>query len=433
MDETMTYNDAVAVLQNTVVFGMNPSLDSITKMCEALGNPQRAYRCVQVAGSNGKSSTTRMIAALLKAHGLKTALYISPHLVKYSERMEIDGRVVSDALFAESISKAVEAAEEAGVEATEFELLTAGALWLFAREGAEVAVLECGLGGRWDATTVADSEVAVVTGIALEHTQILGDTVEKIAAEKACIIKEGATAVLAHGVAARDVFVERAGLVGASVVDADPASVNVYAEALEHLPDYQRANAATAIAAAEAFLARPLDHGRAALAFAGLTVPGRFEVLRCEPLLMIDAAHNPQSAQVLAGELSRKFVTAALPEDVAREQLRAGVPQAPTLLLGVLADKDVRGVVEALVPSFFDVVVTASNSPRSISARRLAGIVEEVSGKAPRVAPTIFSALQMLDGVPVLATGSITVAGEVKRVFGARIAQSQHPNSRGTE
>ena len=164
MTQSMTYDDAVATLEDALKFGMDPSLEPIRAMCAAMGDPQKRYRCVQVAGTNGKSSTTRMIAALLHAQGLRVGLYVSPHLIKYPERIEIDGRVVSDEDFARGIEVALDAAARADVQATEFELLTAAALWLFAREDVDWAVLECGLGGRWDATSVVNPQVAVITG-----------------------------------------------------------------------------------------------------------------------------------------------------------------------------------------------------------------------------------------------------------------------------
>lgn len=415
------YDDATAALRRALTFGMDPSLGPIGAMCDALGRPQDAYACVQVAGSNGKSSTARMIAALLAAHGLRVGLYTSPHLVRYPERIELDGAPVDDATFAAGIAAALDAADACGVQATEFELLTAAALWTFAQAGVEVAVLECGLGGRWDATTIADARVAALTGIALEHTAVLGDTLELIAAEKACIIKPGAVAVLADGIAAAGVFEQRAADVGARVVYASARQADEHADALAHLPRYQRANAATALAAARELLGRPLDFSRTALALASVVVPGRFETLRERPLLMVDAAHNPQSAAVLADELARKFVTANMSADVARERAAAGASPVPTLLLGVLADKDVHGVVDALAPVFERIVVTQSSSPRAKPAERLADIVADVTGSRPAVAASVPRALELLDGRPAIATGSITLAGEVKRVFGARI------------
>lgn len=395
----MEYAEALEVLEQALKFGIDPSLEPIKEMCEELGNPQNSFRCVQVAGTNGKSSVSRMTAALLAAQGLKTALYTSPELVRYPERMEVDGRVVSDQRFADAIEAAQGAAERRGIEATEFELLTAGALWLFAQEGVQAAVLECGLGGRWDATSVCNPQVAVITGIALDHTHILGDTLEAIAAEKAAIIKPGCTAVLAPQLAARPVFDERICEVGARLLEADPAAGEALSGALAHMPSYQRGNAAVAFAAAQALVGSiPLDRARGALS--SLQIPGRFETLRAQPLLLIDAAHNPQSAQVLACEVERRFPLAQ---------------QRPALLMGVLADKDVGGVVEALAPLFGRIVCTASKSPRAVAPSELAALAARANPAAQvQVAPGVPEALALLEGCGLIASGSITVAGEVK-------------------
>lgn len=395
----MEYREALEALEGALKFGIDPSLEPIGRMCAALGNPQDSYLCVQVAGTNGKSSVSRMTAALLSAQGLKTALYTSPELVRYPERMELGGRVVSDQRFADAVEAALWVARSCGLEATEFELLTAGALWLFAQEGVEAAVLECGLGGRWDATSVCSPKVAVITGIALDHTHILGDTLEAIAAEKAAIIKPGCTAVLAPQLAARPVFEQRIREVGVQLVEADPADGERLAGALAHMPSYQQGNAAVALAAAQA-LAGPIPIERARAALASLQIPGRFETLRSQPLLLIDAAHNPQSAQVLACEIERRFPCTS---------------QRPALLIGVLADKDVSGVVEALAPLFGRIVCTASQSPRSIAPQELAGLVSRANPSAQvQLAPGIPQALALLDGCDLIASGSITVAGEVK-------------------
>lgn len=407
MTQHMTYDDAVATLEGALKFGMNPSLEPIRAMCAAMGNPQKRYRCVQVAGTNGKSSTTRMIAALLHAQGLRVGLYVSPHLVKYPERIEIDGRVVSDESFARGIEAALDAAARAHVEATEFELLTAAALWLFAQEGADWAVLECGLGGRWDATSVVDPQVAVITGVALEHTAILGDTVEKIAAEKAPIIKPGCKAVFAHDLAAREVFEQQAQQVCAPYENANLEAITPFEGELASLPAYQRSNLATALAAVTAALGHAPSPENVRMALSGLIIPGRFEILRHDPLVIVDAAHNPQSAHVLAGELQRLFECARGFDS----------PPRPALLLGVLDDKDARGIIRELCPLFSRIVVTASSSPRSIPAVELAALVEEECGMRPEIATSISEARELLRHEPVIATGSITVAGEVKDIW----------------
>lgn len=407
MTQHMTYDDAVATLEGALKFGMNPSLEPIMAMCAAMGNPQKRYRCVQVAGTNGKSSTTRMIAALLHAQGLRVGLYVSPHLVKYPERIEIDGRVVNDESFARGIEAALDAAARAHVEATEFELLTAAALWLFAQEGADWAVLECGLGGRWDATSVVDPQVAVITGVALEHTAILGDTVEKIAAEKAPIIKPGCKAVFAHDLAAREVFEQQAQQVCAPYENANLEAITPFEGELASLPAYQRSNLATALAAVTAALGHAPSPENVRMALSGLIIPGRFEILRHDPLVIVDAAHNPQSAHVLAGELQRLFECARGFDS----------PPRPVLLLGVLDDKDARGIIRELCPLFDRIVVTASSSPRAIQASELATLVENECGARPEIATSISEARELLRHEPVIATGSITVAGEVKDIW----------------
>ena len=441
---SLDYTSAVAVLADALRFGMDPSLGPIGAMLEALGHPERSYGCVQVAGTNGKSSVARFTAAALAAHGLRVGLYTSPHLVSYEERIEIAGSVVDRSLFADGISAALDAARDAGVEATEFELLTAAAFELFAREGVDVAVLECGLGGRWDATSACDPDVAVVTGIALDHTAVLGDTTRAIAAEKAAIIKPGATVVLAEGIAERDVFAERAREVGARVVDAGPLDADGVEPAYEssgvepayessgvepaydaspcalaaapaasdplHLPAYQLPNVRLALAAAREFLAaRPgsapaYDAARALRAALRTPVPGRFELVRADPPLLIDAAHNPASARVLARELSSR-------------DLALGPSRIGTLVIGVLADKDARGIVSELAGLFDRIIATASPSPRSLAPADLAAVIESVTGRAPETAPTVEAALSLLGSDAAIATGSITIAGEVHRIL----------------
>ncbi len=414
----LTYNQAVSALESALKFGINPSLDPIHAVCEKLGNPQDSYRVVQVAGTNGKSSTTRMIAALLHQQGLHVGLYTSPDLTRYPERMEIDGAVVSDELFAAGISAALDGAKKAGLTITEFEILTAAALWIFAKEGVDWAVLECGLGGRWDATTVSSPEVAVITGIGLEHTAILGDTLEKIAAEKAAIIKPCCKgAVIATGIdpGPQQVIEDRAKECGVPVSHVDLSRSADIAEALEHFPSYQRFNSATALTVTDLALGRRVNKEDADAALRGLQIPGRFETLQTNPLLLIDAAHNPQSAQVTAAEIERRFATRNQTSDQGE-----GKRPLPALLIGVLADKDVEGVVEAFCPLFDRIVATASASPRSCSPEELAAIVKKATGREPEVAPTIADALDMLSGTDVIATGSITVAGEVKRIWQER-------------
>jgi dihydrofolate synthase / folylpolyglutamate synthase len=437
---TADYAAACGILARALKFGINPSLKGIQTLVDALGQPQRRYVCIQVAGTNGKSSTARLIAAVLRSHGLHVGLYTSPELVAYPERMEVDGQVVAAGRFAAVIGAA---AQVAPLEVTEFELITAAALLLFAEEQVDVAVLEVGLGGRWDATSVVEPSVAVITGIGLDHTKILGDTLEVIASEKAAIIKPGAAAILGPGTAKTlPVFLEQAEaahtrprrvyaqevLAPAERFDEhdtayrvepseDAAQLRLSVQGAyacyEHLnlraPDYQSANIATALAAVEATLERALDTEAIQRALDHLVIPGRFETLREKPLLIIDAAHNPESARYLTHAMQTRFL---------------GIDITFTLLLGILADKDAAGIVEALLPLITEgrigrIVVSQSVSPRAIPAAELGVLVEGLcasAGVPVSVIPTLPEALDTLtvEECPLLATGSITVAGQVK-------------------
>ncbi len=393
-----------------------------------------------------RARRARATAAVLRAEGVVTGLYTSPELERYPERIEIGGHVVSDDDFALALGAALAAARAlrgegaVGTEAgfTEFELLTAAALWLFRERGVQIAVLEVGLGGRWDATSVVSPAVAAITGVGLDHTAILGDTLEAIAAEKAAIIRPASTPVLGPGTAGvEQVFLTRAEAVGVQAravrAEGEPTPV---AEALTvryslterptaptgatvvdvrgiyasypsltvSAPAYQAANIATAVAIAEAALGRALDVDAARTALAALTFPGRFEVVRAEPLVIVDGSHNPQAAAVLATAVRDAFPA-----------------HAPDLLLGVLADKDARGIVAALAPAVGRIAVTRPDSPRARPVAELAAIVEEVTGTAPAASyDSIAEALDdLLPQSPtgLLVTGSLTTAGQARRVL----------------
>ncbi|MCL4079262.1 Mur ligase family protein [Coriobacteriia bacterium Es71-Z0120] len=433
-----SYEEVVGELERALKFGINPSLDGIQALADALGRPERAYRAVQVTGTNGKTSVTRMTAALLAAHGARSGAYTSPHLVRYEERVEVDGEPVAPSVFAEGVSVALDAAdrvaagaaEALGLDAggalaqfTEFEILTAGALRIFARTGVDWAVLEVGMGGRWDATSVVSPQVAVITGVALDHTDRLGATREEIAADKAHVIKPGSIAVLGPGCAGVEhVLFERALSCGAPTVRVgqgeddvawsvrsrpralgEPLVLDVFGaegtyRAIELVaPTYQAPNVATAVAAAEAALG-PLDERAVRAAFAGLRLPGRFQVLDPSVPLVVDGAHNPEAAGVLA--------------DAVRELM----PGAPVVVLGVMADKDARGIVDALVPVARGFVCTRSVSPRALDPAELSRLVSEAGGAVYAVESSVATAVEaarLLSSSGVLCTGSLYVAGEV--------------------
>ena len=442
------YEDALALLSRALTFGVNPTLEGVTALCDELGRPQDSFAAVQVAGTNGKTSAARITAALIASQGVRVGLYTSPELERYPERMEVDGAVVSDADFAAAVHAGASAGERlrgpgstgTAEGFTEFELLTAGALWLFRERGVEIAVLEVGLGGRWDATSVVAPSVAVITGVGLDHTAILGDTLEAIAAEKAAIIRPASSPVLGPGTEgleriflaqaaaahthARAVREARAAspvpeaLTARFSVVARPASpggttaVDVrgvhdsYPGFALVGPSYQAANVATAVAAAEAALGRALDASRAREALATLAIPGRFELVRTAPPVIVDGSHNPQAAAVLADAVREAFPDPAL---------------RPAVLLGVLADKDAAGIIEAIAPVAASIAVTQPDSPRALPVGELAAIVADVTGVQPATFPTIAQAVASLAGVsaggPVLVTGSLTTAGQARRLL----------------
>lgn len=453
----LTYDEALEQLHSALRFGICPMLETVEDMLAELGDPDLRYDCVQIAGTNGKTSTSRFTAAILAGEGLSVALYTSPELVSYTERMEIGGHPVSEVAFAHGIAAAAEAgrrvnasraaAGERPYDVTEFDTLTVAAAVVFAEAGVDVAVLECGMGGRWDATSAMKSIRSVaVTGIGLDHMRILGDTLEAIAGEKAAIIKPGRACVLGVGCATptsvEDVFLEQcraagvtptlvraldrvdvagemhpgiarehAGLPQASFgVTKRPhrlgapleLSVNtprsLYAELACLKPDYQAANVACAVALAEAHLGRALAQDALFESLVTCPTPGRFQLLRPEPPVLIDACHNPQSVEAFLAAV------AAVEPDVARR---------PHLLCAVLADKDVAGIVRLLAPAFPSVCVTQTASPRALAVHELAGLFREAGATVTAEYPDVVSATSALCGESYVACGSITLAGEV--------------------
>ncbi|MBW6469566.1 MAG: bifunctional folylpolyglutamate synthase/dihydrofolate synthase [Coriobacteriia bacterium] len=430
------YTDAVHALHDALTFGINPSLEPVTAMAEEMGRPQDAFASIQVTGTNGKSSVTRIIAALLEAHGVNTGTYTSPELHSYTERIACGGVPVSEVMFARAVAEALAAAERAGVTPTEFEILTAAALWVFRECGVEVAVLEVGMGGRWDATSVVEPAVAVITGVSLDHTAHLGETREEIAADKAHIIKAGSVVVLGPATTGVErvltrhaaglepqvtMHAVRHGLQASPLGETDtlrysvtanpqspgePSRVDVsgrapYTGIEVHGPAYQAANVATAVAAAEAFLDRKLDAELVRAAVAATVFPGRFQVLRRDPWLVADAAHNAEAAGVLA-----KAIGTVWPDPEVR----------PVVVLGVLSDKDAAGMVFALAPVVAGFVAVAPDSPRALPAEELADVVEHVTGERPGVAGSVAEGIEMaLAASPVagsVVTGSIRTVAE---------------------
>jgi len=423
----LTYVEAIARLEGALTFGINPSLDSIAALTDALGRPQDSFKSIQITGTNGKTSTARVAAAALRANNFRAGTYTSPHLVSYTERIEVDGIPISEDEFADALGEVFVAAEGLEREFTEFELLTALALHVFRRRGVEYAVLEVGMGGRWDATSVVSPVVAVITGVALDHTERLGATREVIASDKACIIKPGSVAILGEGCAGvEEVILARVREVDALAIrigrqDADVTyrilrrprrpggtltmQMNAMREMAPftiHAPAYQAPNVAAGVAAVGAATWAVCDVPALQEALRQLTFPGRFELLRKDPPLIIDGAHNPEAAGVLAGAISEAFSEAK-----------------PTIVLAVLADKDAEGIVRALAPVACGFVATENDSPRCMVAGSLADVVERVTGVRPAAEPDLARALALAAraGAGVIVTGSLYTAGAVRELY----------------
>jgi dihydrofolate synthase / folylpolyglutamate synthase len=419
---------------------LDPSLDRIRALTDLLGNPQQSYPVVHVAGTNGKTSTARMIDALLRGFGLRVGRFTSPHLVSVTERISVDGEPVDRRRFAElydDIAAYLELVDkDQPIPLSYFEVLTAMGFVAFADAPVDVAVVEVGLGGSWDSTNVADGRIAVVTPVALDHQAYLGDTIAQIAGEKAGIIKPDAVAVLAaQQREAAEVLVRRVAEVGAEIAR-EGAEFGVVSRAVAvggqqialqglggrydevflplHGP-HQASNAACALAAVEAFFGAgaggSLDVDIVRAAFAEVRSPGRLETVRTAPTVLVDAAHNPHGMAATVATLAESF-------DFRR-------------LIGVVAvldDKDATGMLTVLEPVLDEIVVTTNSSPRARSADNLAAAAVDVFGRdrvvvEPRLDDAIEQAVALAEegdtpaGSGVLITGSVVTAGEARTLL----------------
>jgi dihydrofolate synthase/folylpolyglutamate synthase len=423
---------------------IEPSLDRIRAFATLLGDPQQAYPVIHLTGTNGKTSTSRMIDTLLRAHDLRTGRFTSPHLERINERISVDGEPLTDAEFVRAFNDVapythlVDAAQPHPLSF--FETIVGMAYAAFADAPVDVAIVEVGMGGLWDATNVADGAVAVVTPIGVDHAAYLGTSVEEIAMEKAGIIKPGATAVLAEQLPGpAEVLLRRCAEVEATpvreglefgVVSRVPAVggqlltlKGLHAQYDDvFLPLYgahQSQNAATALAAVEAFLGdQALDADLVRDAFGRMTSPGRLEIIRRSPMILLDAAHNPHGAAAAADALDDSFAFSPL----------IGV-------IGVMSDKEYEGVLAAFEPHLAHVVVTQNSTARALPAAELAATAREVFGAdrvtvAPRLADAIDEATALAEGGDsggssigsgaVLVTGSVVTVGEARAMLRRR-------------
>ncbi|MBE3598265.1 MAG: bifunctional folylpolyglutamate synthase/dihydrofolate synthase [Limnochordaceae bacterium] len=443
-------------------FGVRLGLERMRGVLEALGQPHRAYRWVHVAGTNGKGSTAAMIASMARAAGIRTALYTSPHLVRFHERIVVDGAPITDEELVRAyrrVREAVDRAGEGGELPTHFEFVTAMALWHFAQAGVELAVVEVGLGGRLDATNVVEEpEVTAITPLSLDHTAVLGSRLEQIAAEKAGILKPGADAVLApQAQAAREVVAAAARKVGAPLFEVEertpgpdgrapandgrsyvfasrhvgpdggrlelwaPGGVHYESLAVPLLGPHQLVNAATAVAVADRLASRgwPITAEAVARGLQEVRWPGRLQVIGKRPVVVVDGAHNPQAAAALARALEQVF----------------GRP-ASWLVIGMLAEKDVKGVLRHLVRPTTRVVATRARSSRTtpIDPHELAALASQMGARTAVSVMPAREALRYAVGRAepedlVVVAGSLYLAGEILEEGLAVSSPSASPSS----
>ena len=443
----MEYRDAVAALYARTPTRMAPSLERITRLAELLDHPERAAPAVHLTGTNGKTTTARMVAALLAAFGVGAGVYTSPHLQDVRERVALATRPISTQEFAETWAYLepflAEVDRVSDQPVTFYEALTILAFTWFAEVPVDAQVVEVGMGGTWDATNLVHGDVAVINRVALDHPE-LGDTPAAVAAEKAGIIKQGATvvsqaqdddvlAVIGERVArldarllveGRDFGVERRRqAVGGQVLDLRTPTGTIPDILVPLHGRHQAENAAAALVAVQAFLGahqgswgpgtdapaserrqRALDPDTVRAGFAAVSSPGRLEVVSRNPLVLLDGAHNPAGARALAAALLEEFVV-----------------DRRILVVACLADKDVRGILEGLAPATGRLIVTTNRSPRAAPAERLRKEAEAL-GLHAEVAPDVPSAVRLaIDSAAVteavVVTGSLYTAGEARTLL----------------
>jgi dihydrofolate synthase/folylpolyglutamate synthase len=401
------------------------SLDRMRVLVDVLGDPQKAYPVIHLTGTNGKGSTARLITALLVEGGLNVGTYTSPHLQRINERISRCGEPISDDDLAEVLSDLRQFEPLVGEECSYFELLTAAALRWFADVAVDVAVVEVGLLGRFDATNVCDATVAVVTNVGQDHTDLTGDWRARIAEEKAGVVKPGSTLVLGETDDALTPIFYRAGASEVWERDRDFAceanELAVGGRLLELRTPYhslsdvylslhgahQGDNAACALAATEAFFTQPLDEDVIAQAFGSVSMPGRFEVVGREPLVVLDGAHNPEGAAATAATLRDDFI----------EQGRR------IIVVGMLQPRDPLAILEALeVDDSTLVIACLADSPRAIPTSEVAAAASSLGAdviEEPDVGRAVDRARRLAAPEDaVLVCGSLYVVGSARTHLG---------------
>jgi dihydrofolate synthase / folylpolyglutamate synthase len=419
----MTYEDAQDYINNTLRFGSKPGLERIGKLLELMGNPQDSLKFIHIAGTNGKGSIANAIAAALSQSGVKTGLYISPFVTDFCERIQIDGCKISHDELAgevESIASFVAKAGETGEQPTEFEIITALAFNYFKRQGCGVVVLEVGLGGRFDATNIINRPLlSVITSISLDHTDILGDTIEKIAFEKCGIIKNFGVTVTcpSQDTQALEVIMRICSERENTLIMPSLSSVKIgkegidgtdiaYGGSLLHIPlagRHQIANFITAVEAVKAVSKQGITVSDQDIikGMAKVSFPARMEILNRSPLVLLDGAHNPSGAATLAASIKRYL------------------EEKPVLVMGMLADKDYETAIATLAPLAKAFVAVKPDSPRALEPYKTAQAARKYCENVSHCddyEKAFLNALKISQGAPVIICGSLFLAGGMRKV-----------------
>lgn len=417
-----TGQEAVEYIHGYSWLGSRPGLERTEALLKAIGNPERELKFVHVVGTNGKGSTSAMTASILTAAGNRTGLYTSPYLRRFHERMSVDGVEITDGELAEITRFVGDRADMLAEHPTEFELVTCIALEFYRRRGCDIVVLEAGMGGRLDSTNVIPApEAVVITNIGLDHTGVLGDTAEAIAAEKAAVIKPGCQVVLyRQSPSVMAVVEEVCARRGAELHVAGTGGMELLSDTLEGqkirwygkeltlplLGEHQRHNAAVALTVAGVLGEKwGITPDALSAGLADARWPGRFELLSRKPRFIVDGGHNPQCAEAIAVNLNRYF------------------PGEPvTVLIGMLADKDYPLVCDVIAPCAARFVTVTPDSPRALSAEELAAHLGRF-GKPVTAASSVEEGVALACGQAgpegvVCAFGSLYMTGDIRACFG---------------
>lgn len=397
----MNYTQVLSYLETLQPSSMRLDLAPVIEACNIMGHPEREWPCVHIGGTNGKGSTAAFLATILHYSGYKVGLFTSPHLVSLRERIQIDRKMIGEEDLAKVVTRIRDALPDDRM-LSYFEMLTMASFLYFGRESVDMAIFETGLGGRLDATNVVMPQVSVITPISFDHMKHLGRALKDIAKEKCGIIKRTVPTVVAYQPPeVMDVIRRVCDDVGSPLILATPDQVQT---PLSLLGEHQRQNAACAVEAAEVLAGAGFHISKMDEALAKTTWPGRLEVVSEDPRIILDSAHNVAGAETLAS-----YVRGAIPREKA------------ILILGVLADKDIEGIVRQLAPQFREVVFTRAPSQRAASPKDLAAAARsskvEISTEEDVSAALEHTIKRMKDGDTLVVSGSITVVGEAKQYF----------------